>query len=69
MDAFAPNGYGLHNMTGNVWEWCADWFNPTSTPATRTNPGPSQSQPLTRGGSYLCHHSYCARYGWPRVTR
>ena len=28
VDAFAPNGYGLHNMTGNVWEWCADWFDP-----------------------------------------
>ena len=28
VDAFAPNGYGLYNMTGNVWEWCADWFDP-----------------------------------------
>ena len=50
VDAFAPNGYGLHNMTGNVWEWCADRFEPAAE--TRA----------IRGGSYLCHASYCNRY-------
>ncbi|WP_107402106.1 formylglycine-generating enzyme family protein [Streptomyces oceani] len=49
VDAFPPNGYGLFNMTGNVWEWCADRF------------GPSETRVL-RGGSYLCHASYCLRY-------
>jgi formylglycine-generating enzyme required for sulfatase activity len=62
---FEPNGYGLHNATGNVWEWCADWFSPTfHTREGRTNPtGPRQGTHRTsRGGSYLCHASYCRRY-------
>jgi formylglycine-generating enzyme len=64
-DAFAPNGYGLHNITGNVWEWCADWFSRDfHTRDKRTNPqGPVRgTRRSTRGGSYLCHHSYCRRY-------
>jgi formylglycine-generating enzyme len=46
--AFEPNGFGLHNTSGNVWAWCADWFDP--------------SHRAIRGGSYLCHRSYCNRY-------
>lgn len=50
-DAFEPNGYGLYNMTGNVWEWTSSHFHPEHQPT-----------PVLRGGSYMCHASYCKRY-------
>ncbi|WP_345187159.1 formylglycine-generating enzyme family protein [Microbacterium panaciterrae] len=63
--AFAANGYGLHQPVGNVWEWCADWFDPRAYEhAAVVDPrGPSHGTArLLRGGSYLCHISYCNRY-------
>ncbi|MGO4373074.1 formylglycine-generating enzyme family protein [Paenibacillus sp. MCAF20] len=65
VDAYEPNGYGLYNMSGNVWEWCADWFSPHYHTRTKdVNPlfdVPTENRSV-RGGSYLCHRSYCNRY-------
>lgn len=71
--AFAPNGYGMFNMTGNVWEWVEDPFGPL----TGAQPSPDRSAEVTdptvprvqRGGSYLCHVSYCDRYHVHSRTR
>ncbi len=62
---FTPNGYGLWQPVGNVWEWCADRFDASyylSSPASDpTGPAGGDARVL-RGGSYLCHISYCNRY-------
>ncbi|WP_226782134.1 formylglycine-generating enzyme family protein [Oceaniglobus trochenteri] len=60
--SFAPNGYGLFNMVGNVWEWSGDPFRLRSLKKTARNAAPHGPQKMLKGGSFLCHASYCHRY-------
>jgi formylglycine-generating enzyme len=75
---FAPNGYGLYDMAGNVWQWTSDWYRPeyynqlAKVGGVARNPKgpdvpfdpaePNEKKKVHRGGSFLCTDQYCSRY-------
>jgi formylglycine-generating enzyme required for sulfatase activity len=74
---YPANAYGLHDMSGNVWEWCSDWYRPDTyardaAEGVALNPRgptdshdptePGQAKRIQRGGSFLCSDQYCSRY-------
>lgn len=65
VDSFEPNGYGLHNMAGNTWEWCHEAFRVRSLSAqskARDQQARAEKERTLKGGSFLCHRDYCHRY-------
>ncbi|HUJ78687.1 MAG TPA: formylglycine-generating enzyme family protein, partial [Nitrospiria bacterium] len=75
---YPPNGYGLYDITGNVWQWTSDWYRPdyyaqlAATGGVARNPKgpdssfdpaePGEKKRVHRGGSFLCTEQYCSRY-------
>lgn len=62
---FLPNGYGLFDMAGNVWEWCADWFDEdfyARSPGANPSGPAAGTERVLRGGSWMCSENYCSNY-------
>lgn len=63
VDAFEPNGYGLYNMVGNAWEWTAGPYTARAQNAkARKHAAAMKGSMVLKGGSFMCHKSYCFRY-------
>jgi formylglycine-generating enzyme required for sulfatase activity len=71
VDAFPPNGHGLYSVTGNTWEWCLDFWSADFSAAGSCDPrGPTNGAAhVMKGGSFMCHASYCNRYRPAARTR